>query len=170
MKANLTFSDKYFLTRVKLKGYKQSVRCFVQGILRAVVASCLLSLLLNPLSSYRVYSVLRSGSGIMTVMMNEAQSAPIEGKTYLHRIPMWRGLRGYSHAHANCYCLLQKTVGYISSIDHMGIITLIFLDFLVAFCAFWFQLRWSSLIGNAHRPCILAIEVVFLYPLLMQPC
>lgn len=169
MKSNLTFRDKYFLTRVKLKGYKQSVRYFVQGILRPV-ATWLLSLQINPLSSYRVYSVLRSGSGIMNVMLNKAYSAPIEGKTHLPRIPVWRGLRGYSHAHANCYCLLQKTVGYISSIDHMGIITLIFLDFLVAFCAFWFQLRWSSLIGNAHRPCILAIEVVFLYLLLMQPC
>lgn len=82
--------------------------------------------------------MLRSGSGIMNVMLNKALSDPIEGKTSLHRIPMWRGLRGCSHAHANCYCLLQKTVGYISSIDHMGIITLIFLDFLVAFCAFWF--------------------------------
>lgn len=169
MKSNLTLSDKYFLSRVKLKGYKQSVRFFVQGILRPV-AIWMLSLLRNLLSSYRVDSVLGSGSGIMNVMLNKAQSAPIEGKTYFHRIPMWRGLWGYSHAHANCYCLLQKTVGYTSSIDHMGIITLIFLDFLVAFCTFWFQLRWSSLIGNAHRPCILAIEVVFLYPLLMQPC
>lgn len=83
--------------------------------------------------------MLRSGSGIMNIMLNKAQSAPIEGKTYLHRIPMCMSLCGYSLADANWYCLLQKTVGYITAcIDHMVIITLIFLDFLMAFCTFWF--------------------------------
>lgn len=37
------------------------------------------------------------------------------------------------------YGLLEKIVSYITSyIDHMEIITLIFLGFPMAFCAFWF--------------------------------
>lgn len=101
--------------------------------------SSLLSFMPKPLSSYGVDSVLRTGSGIMNMMLNKAQGAPIEGKTYLHRIPMGMRLGEHSHADANGYCLLQKTVGSITGcIDHMVIITLILLDFLMAFCSFWF--------------------------------
>lgn len=93
------------------------------------------------------------------MMLNKAPSASIEGETYLHRIPLCMRLRGCSHA--------KDSRLYNQCIDHMVIITLIFLDFLMAFCAFWFYLRWGSLIGNAHRICTLAIEVVFLFPLLL---
>lgn len=71
----------------------------------------------------------------------------------------------------NCNSLLQK-ISYITSyIDHMEIITLIFfLGFAMAFHSFLLHLRWGSFIWNAHRIWIVAIEVIFLFPLLLEPC
>lgn len=47
----------------------------------------------------------------------------------------------------NCNCVLQKIGSYITNyIDLMEIITLIFLDFPMAFHPFWLQLSWHSFI------------------------